>query len=165
MCVGYESLLSDPEVEIVYVATPHALHYEHALAALRHGKSVLVEKPFTMNSAEAESLVAEASRRGLFLMEGMWTLCNPLVIDLASRLRHGEIGELLMFSANVGPLAVPYVRGSGGRFEDRGLGASFMLECLVYPLAILGALSPAFLNATEVTAAATFNSEQIDDAA
>jgi predicted dehydrogenase len=162
---GYEGLLSDPEVEIIYVATPHALHCQHALAALRHGKSILVEKPFTMNSVEAELLVAEAGARNLFLMEGMWTLCNPLMVELVSRVRSGEIGEVLMFWANVGALAVPIRRGSGLRFEDASLGASFMLECLVYPLAILGAVAPAFLDSTDVTAAATFSDNHIDETA
>jgi predicted dehydrogenase len=69
----YQDLAEDPEVDVVYVATPHPMHHSKALLALRAGKPVLVEKPFTMNAAEAADLVREARERGLFLMEAMWT--------------------------------------------------------------------------------------------
>src|SRR3954469_4556590 len=69
---SYESLLADPEVDVVYVATPHALHLENARAAFDAGKHVLCEKPLTLNLAEAEAMVAAAGAAGRFLMEAMW---------------------------------------------------------------------------------------------
>ena len=74
---SYEELVADPDVEVVYVATPHPMHHGDALLALRAGKPVLVEKPFTMNAAEAQELVATARAAGLFLMEAMWTRFLP----------------------------------------------------------------------------------------
>ena len=75
---SYEALVADPEVDVVYVATPHPMHYANALLALRAGKPVLVEKAFTMNAAEARELVATARSRELFLMEAMWTRFLPI---------------------------------------------------------------------------------------
>src|SRR3954447_17342959 len=74
---SYEALVADPSVDVVYVGTPHPMHHEDALLALRAGKHALVEKPFTMNAAEAEELVSEARGRGLFLMEAMWARFLP----------------------------------------------------------------------------------------
>ena len=74
---SYEALVADPDVDAVYVGTPHPMHHEDALLALRAGKHVLCEKPFTMNAAEAEELVAEARQRELFLMEAMWARFLP----------------------------------------------------------------------------------------
>lgn len=70
---SYEDLVSDPDVEVVYIATPHPMHYAHTRLALEADRPVLVEKPFTMNAAEAHDLVDSARAKGLFLMEAMWT--------------------------------------------------------------------------------------------
>ena len=72
-----QALVADPEVDAVYVATPHPLHAENALAAIEAGKHVLVEKPFTMNAAEAASVVEAARAAGVFCMEAMWTRFLP----------------------------------------------------------------------------------------
>src|SRR3989441_9820442 len=74
---SYEALVADPEVDVVYVATPHPLHHANALLALHGGTPVLVEKAFTMNAAEARDLVAAARSEGRFLMEAMWTRFLP----------------------------------------------------------------------------------------
>ncbi len=76
---SYESLVADPDVDVIYVATPHPMHRDNAILALRAGKHVLVEKPFTMNAAEAREVVAVARERGLFAMEAMWTRFLPHV--------------------------------------------------------------------------------------
>lgn len=158
----YASLAEDPDVEIVYIASPHSHHHEHAKLMLEHGKAVLVEKPFTMNAAEAEDLVSIARSRGLFLMEAMWTLCNPLVIDLAARVRAGAIGSPQAFSASLGPIGgVP----KGHRIEDPALGASFILECMVYPLSILAALAPELVDPASVSASVVLSDRGVDTAA
>ena len=160
---GYEALVRDPEVDIVYVASPHIFHHEHAMLALRHDKAVVLEKPFAMTAREAESLIAEARRRNLLLMEAMWTLCNPLVIDLMRRVARGDIGTPRAFIANFGPMGVPIPSGMGLRIENPALGASFLLECLVYPLTVMAALAPALAKAEDVSAVSTFTDQHVDD--
>src|SRR5690348_340486 len=86
---SYAALANDPDVDVVYVATPHPLHHGNARLALEAGKPVLVEKPFTMNADEARDLVDLARAKGLFLMEAMWTRFLPHirhVRDLLPRL-------------------------------------------------------------------------------
>ena len=83
----YAALASDPQVDIVYIATPHSHHFEHGQMILEGGKPVLMEKPFAMNAEQAAELMALARQRGLFLMDAMWTLCNPLFRQLARRIR------------------------------------------------------------------------------
>ncbi len=160
---SYEELVSDPDIDIVFVASPHIFHYEHAMLALRHNKAVVVEKPFAMTAWQAESLIDEARQRNLLLMEAMWTLCNPLVIDLMERVARGDIGKPRAFIANIGPMGVPVLPGLGLRIENPALGASFLLECLVYPLALLAALAPALAKAETVSAVSTFTDQQVDD--
>ena len=75
----YRSLVADPDVDVVYVATPHALHREHVELAFEAGKAVLCEKPLTLTAGDAEHLVGLAGERNLFLMEAMWMRCNPVV--------------------------------------------------------------------------------------
>ena len=105
--VGYEALVADPQVDAVYVATPHPMHHEDALLALRAGKHVLVEKPFTMNAAEAEELVAEARERGLFLMEAMWTRFLPHIAAIRRLLRAGSRSSWPVRSSSAATTAPP----------------------------------------------------------
>ena len=74
---SYESLVGDPDVDVIYVATPHPLHHDNAILALRAGKHILVEKPFTMNAVEARHIVKVAREQRLFAMEAMWTRFLP----------------------------------------------------------------------------------------
>src|SRR4051794_11920688 len=75
----YRALVEDPDVDVVYVATPHSLHREHVELAFEAGKPVLCEKSLTLTAAEAEQLVRLAREKNLFLMEAMWMRCNPLI--------------------------------------------------------------------------------------
>lgn len=102
---SYEALCQDPQVDVVYVATPHPMHLEHAMLAMRAGKHVLVEKPAGINAAEFEQMTACALENGVFLMEAMWTRFFPGTIQVRELLRGGEIGELrgmqASFSASI----------------------------------------------------------------
>ena len=98
---SYEALAADPEVDIIYIATPHRPHYDHCRLALEAGKHVLVEKPFTINAAEAEKLVTLARERGLFIMEGMWTRFFPAAGKLLDVLNRGVIGSIEMIRADM----------------------------------------------------------------
>ncbi len=99
---SYEDLATDPDLDIVYVATPHPFHAENAELCLGAGKAVLCEKPFTVNAAEAGRVVGLARERGLFLMEGMWTRFFPLMERVRGMISNGEIGELRMLTADFG---------------------------------------------------------------
>ena len=100
--VGYRQLVEDPQIDAVYVATPHSEHREHALLAIRAGKHVLVEKSFTRNVAEAQEVFAAAREAGVFVMEAMWTRFLPHVAALHQVIDAGEIGEIVNLRADHG---------------------------------------------------------------
>jgi predicted dehydrogenase len=99
---SYGELMADSEVDVVYVATPHPQHHAIALAAIRAGKAVLVEKAFTSTLAGAEEIVAEARARGVFAMEAMWTRFQPAVVRTRELLAQGAIGSLVSVQAELG---------------------------------------------------------------
>ena len=99
---SYEALASDPEVDAIYVATPHPFHKENSILCLKHKKPVICEKPFTLNRAEAEELVSVARGENVFLMEAMWTRFLPLVVRLRELLAEGVIGDVRMVQADFG---------------------------------------------------------------
>ena len=152
---SYDALLRDPEVEIVYVATPHTLHAENTLAALQAGKHVLCEKPFTVNAQQAEAVIQAARAAGKFAMDGMWTRCFPVVREIARRIQAGELGEIRYLQADFGfrPAFNP-----ASRLFAPELGGGALLDVGVYPVAlaflVLGApkqiVSHATLGATGV---------------
>ncbi len=100
--VGYRDLVEDPQVDAIYVATPHSEHAEHALLAIGAGKHVLVEKAFTRNVAEAEQVFAAARQAGVFVMEAMWTRFLPHVAALHQVIDTGEIGDIVNIRADHG---------------------------------------------------------------
>ena len=97
---SYEELVADPDVDIVYIATPHPAHVENALLALEHGKHVLVEKPFTLNEAEAGRIRDRAAEKGLLAMEAMWTRYLPHMVRIREILAVGTLGEVRVVSAD-----------------------------------------------------------------
>jgi predicted dehydrogenase len=134
---GYDRLVADPEVDAIYVATPHPMHKENTLMALRTGKHVLCEKPFTINAAETQELIAEARQRRLFLMEAMWTRFVPLLVEVRRRIAEGAIGQVRMVSADFG-------YRSSFRADSRGfdpaLGGGALLDVGVYPISLASML-------------------------
>jgi predicted dehydrogenase len=157
----YAGLASDQNVDIVYVATPHSHHHEHARMMLEGGKHVMVEKPFTMNAAQAADLMSLARERELFLMDAMWTLCNPLFRRIAGRIAAGDIGTPRAFSGVIGPMGAV----GNHRILDPALGGSYTLECLVYPMNILAGLAPNLLGGAAVTASALLTDRGVDRSA
>jgi predicted dehydrogenase len=128
---SYEELVADPEVDVVYVATPHPMHHPNVRLALEAGKPVLVEKPFTMNAAEARDLVALARDRGLFLMEAMWTRFLPHVVEIRRLLDDQALGEIISFSGDHGQWFAP---NPEHRIFARELGGGALLDLGVYPV-------------------------------
>ena len=128
---SYADLVADPAVDVVYVASPHALHLEHARLAFEAGKHVLCEKPVTLNAAEAEEMVALARRHDRFLMEAMWTACHPVVRRLSADLAAGRFGRPQHLHAELGfRVDAP----PEDRMLDPDLGAGALLDMGIYPL-------------------------------
>ena len=126
---SYAELAADPDVDVVYVATPHPFHCGNVELCLKAGKAVICEKPFTMNAAEARRLAELARERGLFLMEGMWTRFFPLMKRLRKVLADGTIGEPRMLNVDFG-FRAPFDPAS--RLFDPKLGGGAMLDVGVY---------------------------------
>jgi predicted dehydrogenase len=127
----YESLVADPEVDAVYVATPHPMHHANTMLALRAGKPALVEKAFTMNAGEARDLVNTARDAGLFLMEGMWTRFLPHVAEIRRLISEGALGDLVSVSADHGQW---FAEDPGFRLFAPELGGGALLDLGVYPV-------------------------------
>lgn len=137
---SYEELVLDDEVDVIYVATPHPMHFANASLALEHGKPVLVEKAFTMSGQEARDLVALARSKNLFLMEAMWTRFLPHVIKLRELVSNGVLGEIVNVEADHGQW---FEEDESFRLFAPELGGSALLDLGVYPVSfasmILGA--------------------------
>lgn len=132
---SYPEVYSDPSVDIIYIATPTALHFQHALAAIAAGKHVLCEKPLTSTAAETTQLIAAARARGVFLMEAVWTRFFPAAAAL-QRCLHDEkaIGEVSRAFFDFG-LDMPLQKqAAGSRLRELALGAGCLLDVGIYPL-------------------------------
>lgn len=132
-CRTYDELLDDSEVDIVYIGTPHPLHYQQCLQALDSGKHVLCEKPFTMTAAEAEEVTEKARECNLFCMEAMWMRFTPCVRMAVQKIREGAIGSIRMFSAHLGH---PIAASSDHRLLNPLLGGGVLMDLGVYPLSL-----------------------------
>jgi predicted dehydrogenase len=128
---SYAELAADPEVDVVYVATPHAQHLDAALACIEGGKAVLVEKPVTVDLASAAALVQAARTRGVFLMEAMWMRLNPAIRKLAELIEEGTIGWVSAIHADFG-LQGPFEPEH--RLRNPKLGGGALLDLGVYPV-------------------------------
>jgi predicted dehydrogenase len=128
---SYEELVADPEVDVVYIATPHTLHLENARLAFEAGKHVLCEKPLTLSVADSAEMIALARRHDRFLMEAMWMACHPGIRALRRRLASGELGTPRHVHAELGFV----VRAAADdRMLDPDLGAGALLDMGIYPL-------------------------------
>ncbi|MCR2809629.1 MULTISPECIES: Gfo/Idh/MocA family oxidoreductase [unclassified Microbacterium] len=153
---SYEQLVSDPDVDIVYVSTPHPLHAQNAILALEHGKHVLVEKPFTLTGAEAAAVRDAAAGTGLLAMEAMWTRYLPHMIRIRELVGSGALGDLrAVFADHTQRISTD----PGHRLNALELGGGALLDLGIYPISfawdILGA-------PVSVTAAATLGPTGVD---
>ena len=123
--------MADPDVDVIYVATPHPMHHDDAILALRAGKHVLVEKPFTMNAAEAREIVRVAREHGLFAMEAMWTRFLPHVAVIRDWLARGVLGDVVTVTADHGQW---FAQDAGFRLFAPELGGGALLDLGVYPV-------------------------------
>ncbi|MCW2748699.1 MAG: oxidoreductase, partial [Nocardioidaceae bacterium] len=129
---SYEELAADPEVDVIYVATPHGRHVEDVMTCFAAGKPVLCEKPIALNADQTAALIAEAKARGLFFAEAMWMRANPNIIAAKKVVDDGTIGAPVQLRATLGYRA----RAEKNRLWDLELGASALLDAGIYPLTL-----------------------------
>lgn len=132
---SYEEVYADPEVDVVYIGTPHAFHKKNCLDAIAAGKNVLCEKAFTLNARDAEEVIAAAKAKGVFLMEAMWTRFTPLMQTLR-RMLHEEkvIGEVHRAFCDFGLDLDITTLPPESRYKDPALGAGSLLDIGIYSL-------------------------------
>lgn len=126
---SYEELVSDDAIDLIYVATIHTMHYEHALLCLNHQKNVLVEKPFTVNVKEAKVLFEVAKEKNLFICEAMWTRFMPSAKYFKDIIKNNVIGEVHSITADIG-----YNLADVKRMNDLTCGGGALLDIGIYPL-------------------------------
>ena len=136
---SYEEMVKDPDVDVVYIATPHAMHLAHSTLCLENGKAVLCEKAFAMNSKEVQQMVDTSRRNKTFLMEAFWTIFQAKFLKVLELSKDTELGQLkfvksdFMFNADFNP---------DNRLYNIDLGAGSLLDIGIYPifrsLALLG---------------------------
>jgi predicted dehydrogenase len=128
---SYQALVEDPAVDVVYIATPHPGHHATALAAIEAGKSVLVEKPFTMDAAEATDLIDAARAHDVFVLEAMWTRFLPHMVRIREILAAGTLGDIVSVTAEHGQY---FDHDPEFRLFAPELGGGALLDLGIYPL-------------------------------
>jgi predicted dehydrogenase len=130
---SYEALVSDPQVDAIYIATPHRFHIDNALLCLTAGKPVLCEKPLTVNAAETQLLIETARAHQVFLMEALWTRYLPIYQPVREWLDAKAIGDLRLLVSNFG-INIP--KDPGERWLNPELAGGTLLDMGVYPIAV-----------------------------
>jgi len=153
---SYEGVVNDPDVDVIYVATPNNLHHRDVMMCLEAGKHVLCEKSFTINAAEAKSLIDTARTKNLFLMEAMWTRFFPLHVWLRKAIADGIIGRLKYMNVAFGWRPEP---DPTNRFFNRDLGGGTLLDLGVYGFAFVWSLLG---KPDHVTSQAVFSESGVD---
>jgi predicted dehydrogenase len=128
---SYEALLADPDVDIVYISTPHPMHAEWAIRAAKAGKHLLCEKPLTMNAGEAEEVIEAARAAGVFMMEAFMYRCHPQTAKLVELVRSGAIGRVRLVEA---AFAFRADWKPEGRLLNPALGGGAILDVGCYPI-------------------------------
>lgn len=128
---SYEELASDTEVDIIYIASPHAYHFEHTMLCLKNRKAVLCEKAFALDAAEATAMIDEAHKQNVFLMDALWPPFQPVYRQTKELLLKGEIGRLIHLDAKFG-FQAPY--DPADRKFNLSLGGGSLLDIGIYPV-------------------------------
>ncbi|MGD2027004.1 MAG: Gfo/Idh/MocA family oxidoreductase [Anaerolineales bacterium] len=130
---SYQSLVEDPEVDAVYIATPHRFHYENARLCLEAGKPVLCEKPLTVNAPQAQELIDLSHQRGVFLMEALWSRYLPIYGRVRQWLDSGAIGRIVAIQSSFN---VKLSRDPEDRWMNPELAGGTLLDLGIYPIAV-----------------------------
>lgn len=153
---SYEELLQDKKVDLVYIATPHSEHFEHAKLCISYGKPCLVEKAFTVNEAQAREVFRLAKEKNVFITEAIWTRYMPFVRTMKEVLASGVIGKPVYLSANLG-----YAIRGKERMVEPSLAGGSLLDLGVYPLNF--ALMMFGDDLLRVEASCTYTSKHLDE--
>jgi predicted dehydrogenase len=130
---NYQSLVEDPQVDIVYISTPHSHHYQHCRLCLEAGKHVLLEKPLAINAAQCESLIALAKSRNLLLQEALWSRFMPCFTAVKQWIADGRIGDLQYSISDIG---FAFRHDPQHRLNNPDLGGGALLDLGVYSITI-----------------------------
>jgi len=130
---SYEALANDPDIDIIYIATPHNFHYDNMMLCLNAGKHVLCEKPLTLNAKEAAECIALAQQKGLFLMEAVWMRFFPAMAQVRQWVADGTIGDIHLVQADF-CIDVPF--DVTHRLYNPALGGGALLDLGIYPLSL-----------------------------
>ncbi|MGA9121456.1 MAG: Gfo/Idh/MocA family oxidoreductase [Bacteroidota bacterium] len=128
---SYEALARDPDIDVVYVATPHPYHCANTLMCLEHGKAVLCEKPFAMNEKEVLQMISRAREKNVFLMEAFWTRFLPSIEKTLQVIASGELGEVRHIKSDFG---VMRSFDPDHRAFNKELGGGSLLDIGIYPV-------------------------------
>lgn len=153
---SYEELVEDPKVDLVYIATPHSEHYDHARLCIEHGKPVLVEKAFTVNEGQARDLFALAEKKGVFITEAMWVRYMPMLQTMQEVLSSKVIGEPVMLTANLG-----YNIRHKERLVNPKLAGGALLDVGVYVINFASMLFGDDIR--EINSSCTFTATKVDE--
>lgn len=138
---SYQELVEDDELDVIYIATPHSLHYEHTMFCLENNKSVLCEKPMAVNEKQAQKMFDKAKQKNLFLMEAMWTYFFPVIKKVQEWIKDGKIGKIQLVKAQIGILPKP-PRNEKGRLFNPHLAGGALLDTGIYPVSFANLLLP-----------------------
>ncbi len=130
---GLEALLDDPQIDVVYVASPNHCHLDDGLSCIQAGKALLCEKPFALDLHQAQRIVDAARQRKVFCMEAMWTRFIPAIVEAKRCVDAGRIGSIRLIQGN---FSYPVPAGGEARFFDRELGGGAMLDRGVYLISL-----------------------------
>ncbi len=153
---SYKDLAKNPNIDAVYIATPHSFHKEHAILCMSHGKAVLCEKPFAMNSQEVEEMIAVAKEKNVLLMEALWTYFLPHYQYVLNELQSKRFGNITKLEADFG--FKPNIDMTSRVFK-KSLGGGSLLDIGIYP--IFAALST-LGQPIDIDAKATFFDNGVD---
>lgn len=154
---SYEALVKNPEVDVIYVASPHGLHHEHVMLCLDNNKPVLCEKAFALNSRQAKEMIDKARAKGLFLMEALWTKFMPHYNKVLHLVKEGQLGTIKNVLVNFGFAPIPPVPA---RLFDPSLGGGSLLDIGIYNIFITTSVLG---KPTEIIASMTPASTGVDE--
>lgn len=154
---SYEELVNFPDLDVVYIATPHSEHARCSILCLTHGVGVLCEKPFAMNAQEVSDMIVQARKSDCFLMEAMWSRFMPGIMKAKELVDSGAIGDVRIIQADFG---FPAVFDPSHRVFKRSLGGGALLDIGIYP-AFLSLLILGYPD--KILASSSFGSTEVDE--
>lgn len=154
---SYEELAHSGDVDVVYIATPHTLHYANTLLCLENGKHVLVEKPAGMNSRQLNDMISLASQKNLFFMEAFWTRFIPSYLKFRELALDGTIGQIQYIQADFGFIGST---DPNHRLQNKSLGGGSLLDIGIYPVFLSLDIAG---NPDEILSTAIINKVGIDE--